>query len=52
MTIEVQFQTDTFVYTRLVSGTALLQLQQTEFAHWQMLLVLPSRSHDVPAGTW
>lgn len=52
LVVEVQFQRDEQVYTRLVSETALLQMQYPERKTWQMLLVLPSRNIDVDAGIW
>jgi predicted transposase/invertase (TIGR01784 family) len=52
LVVEVQFQRDEQVYTRLVSETALLQMQYPERKAWQMLLVLPSRNIDVDAGIW
>ncbi len=52
LVVEVQFQHDEQLYTRLVSETALLQMQYPERKKWQMLLVLPSRSIDVDAGIW
>jgi predicted transposase/invertase (TIGR01784 family) len=52
LVVEVQFQRDDQLYTRLVSETALLQMQYPERKAWQMLLVLPSRAIDVDAGIW
>ncbi len=52
LVVEVQFQRDEQVYTRLVSETALLQMQYPERKSWQMLLLLPSRAIEVDAGIW
>jgi predicted transposase/invertase (TIGR01784 family) len=49
---EVQFQSDAMIYTRLVSETALLQLQHPERENWEMVLFLRSESIDVPRRMW
>lgn len=49
---EFQFWADKLIYTRLVSETALFQLQMPEYEHFQMVLVLRSRAIDTDAGVW
>jgi len=52
LVLEAQFWREVSVYTRLVSETAMLRLQYPDYRHWQMLLILPSRTLDVDAETW
>ncbi|MFN3562398.1 MAG: DUF2887 domain-containing protein [Chloroherpetonaceae bacterium] len=48
--LEVQFQTDEFIYERILSETLIFRAQNRQFPNTQMVVIFASRSLDKGAG--